>query len=69
MLPRQMVNSLHHSMTKKTYERGATVCREGEQSLNLHIILKGEFEVSKVVDMKKVDQASKLNSQKPHKVN
>ena len=51
-----MINTLHHSLTKKSYERGAVVCREGDLSLNLFIVLSGEFEVSKVVDMMKADK-------------
>jgi len=50
LLPRNVLNTLHLSLTKLTYERGQRVCKEGEDSENLYIIIKGEFEVSKVVD-------------------
>lgn len=47
---------MHLSMTKKRYQRGAIVCREGNDSQYLYIVSKGEFEISKVIDMTKVEQ-------------
>ena len=50
------MTNLHLSMTKKRYKRGDVVCKEGDPSDYLFIVCKGEFEVSKVVDMSKVNQ-------------
>ena len=50
LLPRSVLNTLHWSLRKRSYQRGHYVCREGKDSEELFIILKGEFEVSKVVD-------------------
>ena len=56
VLPRRLMTNLHLSMTKKRYKRGQVVCKEGDPSDYLFIVCKGEFEVSKVVDMSKVHQ-------------
>lgn len=61
-LHRSVLNTMHLSMTKKRYERGAVVCKEGEDSMHIYIVNKGEFQVSKVVDMCKVDQVPKTKS-------
>ena len=45
-----MINTLHLSLTRKKYERGQIVCKEGQESDKLYIICKGEFEVSKMID-------------------
>lgn len=51
LLPRNVINTLHLSVTKVTCLRGQRMCREGDDSLNLFIVTKGEFEVSKLVDV------------------
>lgn len=50
-LPRKELNMLHLSLIKKSYDRGQVVCREGHDSTDIYIVLKGEFEVSKVIDV------------------
>ena len=50
-LPRKELNMLHLSLIKKNYDRGQIVCREGTDSNHIYIVLKGEFEVSKVIDV------------------
>ena len=42
---------LHLSFVKKSFDRGQIVCREGDDSKHIFIVLKGEFEVSKVIDV------------------
>lgn len=59
MLPRSVLSTLHLSLAKKKYQRGQVVCKEGDDSKDLYIINKGEFEVSKVIDMSKMDQPPK----------
>ena len=49
-LPRSTLQTLHLSLTRKRYQRGHVVCREGDPSDYLFIICKGEFQVSKVID-------------------
>ena len=41
------------------------MCKEGHDSFYVHIVSKGEFEVSKVIDMSKLDDLPKS----PRKVN
>ena len=55
ILPRSLLNTLHLSLTRKRYQRGQYVCREGEESSEIFIICKGEFEVSKVIDTVKAN--------------
>ena len=50
LLPRSALNHLHLSLRKRAYHHGHYVCREGKDSTEIFIVLKGEFEVSKVVD-------------------
>ena len=50
LLPRSALNHLHLSLRKTTFHHGHYVCREGKDSTEIFIVLKGEFEVSKVVD-------------------
>ena len=42
------------------------VCKEGEESENLYIVTKGEFEVSKVIDVSKLkkEDSPKASDQK-----
>ena len=51
-LPRSVFKNLHLSVTRKVYQRGHVVCKEGDDSTHLYIISKGEFEVSKVIENK-----------------
>ena len=57
LLPRSVLSTLHLSLTRKRFERGQVVCREGEESDHLFIVCNGEFEVSKVIDVIKADRA------------
>lgn len=59
ILPRSVLNTLHLSLVKKKYERGQFVCKEGEESESIFIICKGEFEVSKTIDICAADQPPK----------
>ena len=54
-LPRGVMNTLHLSLTKKKYLRGQVVCQEGMDSQSIFIVCKGEFEVSKYIDLSKAD--------------
>ncbi len=54
-LPRSVLNTLHLSLSKKKYDRGAFVCREGDDSEQIFIICKGEFEVVKTIDVHAAD--------------
>ena len=56
MLPRSALRTLHLIMTKKHFDRGQVVCREGDPSDRIYIVVKGEFEISKVVEMNKKDK-------------
>ena len=51
LLPRNVLNTLHLSVTKVTCIRGQHMCREGDDSVNIFIVTKGEFEVSKLVNV------------------
>ena len=62
ILPRSVLNTLHLSLTRKRYQRGQIVCKEGEESNEIFIICKGEFEVNKVIDTSK---ANKIPHAKP----
>ena len=53
-------------MTRKQYQRGQVVCKEGTDSEHLYIICKGEFEVSKVIDVSLED---KIIAEKSKKTN
>ena len=35
------------------------MCKEGDDSLYIHIVKEGEFEVSKVIDVSKIDELPK----------
>ena len=53
-LPRKEFNKFHLCLTKKSFQRGQLVCKEGQPSDYIFIISKGEFEVSKVIDQTKI---------------
>ena len=50
------MNTLHLSLTRKKFARGQVISKEGEPCDNIYIILKGEFEVSKVIDTSKINE-------------
>lgn len=56
LLPRSALNMLHLSLRKRKFQRGHYVCQEGKDSEEIYIIVKGEFEVSKVVDTHRQDK-------------
>ena len=51
MLPRTIIKSLNWYLTRMQCTRGQFVCHEGQDSENIYIVVKGEFEVSKVIDV------------------
>ena len=44
------------------FQRGNIVCHEGDDSSYIYIILKGEFEVSKVIDVSEHARLAKTKS-------
>ena len=61
-LPRQIINTIHKSLEQKVFQRGNIVCHEGDDSSYIYIILKGEFEVSKVIDVSEHARLTKTKS-------
>ena len=59
-----MFNTLHLALIRKRFERGQVVCKEGQDSEYLFIICKGEFEVSKVIDIDKLHKVVDPNANK-----
>lgn len=63
LLPRAVLNTLHLSLRKRQYQHGHYVCQEGKDSGEIFIVLRGEFEVSKVVDTATAESTIASNSQ------
>ena len=56
MLNRKVLkNSLTYNTDTAKFRPGQIVCNEGEESNKIYIVLKGEFEVSKVIDVNEND--------------
>ena len=55
LLPRKELAQIHHFLKTLKFNLGQFVCTEGQDSKCIYIVVKGEFEVSKVIDVNEND--------------